>query len=88
MSRWQRTEDFDEALMELDRFFQEKDPVHKALQRIVRRLEKAGIPYAVMGGMAVFFQGHRRATNDVDVLLTAKGFEEFRKRFVPRSKGR
>ena len=66
-------------------FFREKDPVHKALQRIVKRLEKAGIPYAVMGGMAVFFQGHRRATNDVDLLLTPEGFEAFRKQFVPKN---
>jgi len=84
MALRQRSPDFDEALKELDLFFQEKDPVHKTLQRIVKRLEKAGIAYAVMGGMAVFAQGHRRATNDVDLLLTEDGFKEFLKRFVPK----
>jgi hypothetical protein len=75
---------FWEGLKELDRFFHERDEVHKTMRRAVRRLEKAGISYAIVGGMAVFAQGHRRATNDVDILLTSEGFEEFKKRFVPK----
>lgn len=66
-------------------FFQGKDPVHQTMRRLAKRLARAGIPYVVVGGMAVFAQGHRRATNDVDVLLTAKGLEDFRHRFVPRN---
>jgi hypothetical protein len=85
MSLWKVTSSFNEGLKELDMFFQQKDPVHKTMRRLVKRLEKAGITYAVMGGMAVFAQGHRRATNDVDVLLTAAGFEEFCRRFVPKN---
>jgi hypothetical protein len=54
------------------------------MRRLTKRLEKARIPYAVIGGMAVFAQGHRRATNDVDVLLTEAGLEEFLRRFVPK----
>jgi len=80
----QRPFDVDKALKELDMFFQENDPVHKTLRRLVKKLEKANIPYAVVGGMAVFFQGHRRATNDVDILITREGFEVFRQRFVPK----
>jgi hypothetical protein len=34
--------------------------------------------------MAVFAHKHRRATDDVDILLTREGFEEFRRFFVPR----
>ena len=75
---------FWEKLKELDMFFQKKDPVHKTMRKAVKRLEKAGIPYAVVGGMAVFFQGHRCATNDLDLLLTAEGFAEFCRRFVPK----
>ncbi len=75
---------FDERLKELDRFFEKKDRVHETMRRLVKRLEKAGIAYAVVGGMAVFAQGYRRTTNDLDVLLTAEGFEEFRERFVPK----
>lgn len=84
LSTRQSSLNFDERLKELDQFFQEKDPVHQALRRIVKRLEKAGISYAIMGGMAVFAHGHHRATNDVDLLLTEQGFEEFRQRFVPK----
>jgi hypothetical protein len=74
---------FREQLKELDMFYQKKDPVHKTMQRLVKRLKKAGIPHVVVGGMAVFAQGYRRATNDVDVLLTQEGFEKFCDKFVP-----
>ncbi len=72
-------------LKELDMFFQGKDPVHKTMRRIVKRLEKAKIPYVIVGGMAVFAHEHRRATNDVDVLLTQQGFDEFCRRYVPKN---
>lgn len=65
-------------------FFQGRDQVHKTMRRLVKRLEKAGIPYAVMGGMAVNAHKYQRTTGDLDVLLTAEGFEEFKKRFVPK----
>jgi hypothetical protein len=80
-----RAGSFWEKLKELDMFFRGKDPVHKTMRRLAKRLEKAKIPYAVVGGMAVFARGHRRATNDVDVLLTQDGLDEFRKRFVPKN---
>lgn len=72
-------------LKELDLFYQGKDQVHKTMRRLVKRLEKANIPYALVGGMAVFFHEHRRATNDVDVLLSKEGFDEFRKRVVGKN---
>lgn len=75
---------FMRKLKELDMFFQGKDPVHQTMRRVVRRLEKARIPYVVVGGMAVFFQKYRRATNDVDILLTPEAFAEFRRLFVPK----
>ena len=64
-------------------FHRGKDPAHLSLRRVVGKLQKAGFPYAIMGGMAVDVHGHRRFTKDVDILLTARGFEEFRRRFVP-----
>jgi hypothetical protein len=66
-------------------FFQGRDPVHKTMRRAVKRLEKANIPYAVVGGLAVFAHNYRRATNDVDILLTPEGFAEFCRRFVPKN---
>lgn len=65
-------------------FFQKNDPVHKTMRRIIKNLEKANIPYALLGGMAVNLHGYRRTTNDVDILLTAEGLAEFQKRFVPK----
>ena len=55
------------------------------MNRLVEKLEKAKIPYAVVGAMAVNAHRHRRTTDDVDILLTANGLAEFRKRFVPKT---
>ncbi len=65
-------------LREIDMFFRKNDPVHQTLRRLVKRLEKAGIPYAVMGAMAVNMHGARRTTDDVDILLTQDGLDRFR----------
>src|SRR5262249_17886134 len=83
----QRPPDFWERLKQLDRFFEGRDEVHQTMRRLVRRLAKANIAYAVVGGMAVFAQGYRRATNDVDILLTREGFAEFQRLFVPKHYG-
>jgi hypothetical protein len=77
-SFWQR-------LKEIDMFFEGRSREHKTMRRLVENLEKAKIPYAIMGAMAVNAHHHERTTNDVDILLTPKGFEAFRRRFVPRS---
>jgi hypothetical protein len=69
-------------LIEIDMFFQGKDPVHQTMRRLARRLEKAGIPYAIVGGMAVNAHRYQRTTGDVDVLLTPQGFADFRERFA------
>lgn len=69
---------------EIDMFFQEKGPVHQTMRRLVRRLERAGIVHAVVGGMAVYAHGYERTTNDVDILLTPAGFAEFKRKFVPK----
>jgi hypothetical protein len=61
-----------------------RDPATLAMRRLVKRLEKARIPHAVVGGMAVYAHGHERLTADVDVLVTAEGLAAFRERFVPR----
>lgn len=69
-------------LEEIDRFFEKRDKVHQMMRRLARRLEKANVPYAIMGGMAVNAHGGRRTTDDVDVLLTPEGFELFRQTCV------
>jgi hypothetical protein len=74
-----------ERLKEIWMFFQGRDEVHRSMRRLAKRLERAGIPYALMGGMAVNAHRYRRTTGDVDVLLTADGFADFKKRFVPKN---
>jgi hypothetical protein len=58
------------ALSEGSRHFEEDSAVFKALYSITHRLKSLGIPYAVVGGMALFRHGLRRFTEDVDILVT------------------
>ncbi len=61
-----------------DRFFMGDASVQKALQKLVRTLDAQGIPYAIIGAMALNEFGYQRATVDVDVLLTADGLAAFK----------
>src|SRR5438105_9642120 len=63
----------DWALREASMHFEEKSAVHETMRRIARRLDELRIPYAVVGGMALFLHGFRRFTEDVDILVTAEG---------------
>lgn len=65
-----------------ERFFMGTGEVHAALAKLVRCLEEAGIPYAIAGAMALNEHGYRRVTVDVDVLLTAEGLAELKRRHV------
>src|ERR1700676_3108183 len=73
---------FANRLNEIGMFFRKRSPQHQAMRRLARRLNKAGIPYAIMGAMAVNAHGAERTTKDVDVLLTPEGLERFRQEFV------
>jgi hypothetical protein len=68
--------DVDWALREGSMHFEKESAVHKTLTRIARRLGELGIPYAVAGGMAMFFHGYRRFTEDVDILVTPADLKE------------
>jgi hypothetical protein len=61
------------ALDEGSMHFEERNAVHDTLRRLTRRLNDLGIPYAVVGGMAMFAHGFRRFTEDVDLLVTREG---------------
>src|SRR5262245_15905938 len=76
---------FRDRLKEISMFFQGKDEVHKTMRRLTKRLERVGIPYAILGGMALNAHHYRRTTGDVDVLLTRKGFDEFRRLHVTKN---
>lgn len=73
---------FRERLKEIDLFFEKRDKVHQTMRRLAKRFQKAGIPYAIVGAMAVNAHGARRTTDDVDFLLTEEGLNRFREGFV------
>jgi hypothetical protein len=72
--------DWGRALSEGSRFFEEKSAVQDSLRKITKRLGDLGIPYAVVGGMALFKHGFRRFTDDVDLLVTPEGLKEIHDR--------
>ena len=58
------------ALNQGSRHFEEDSAVSHALRNVAQRLKALDIPYAVVGGMALFRYGLRRFTEDVDLLVT------------------
>lgn len=58
------------------RYFEGTSAVQKALRKIARRLGELNIPYAVVGGMALFCHGFRRFTEDVDILVTGSALQD------------
>lgn len=58
------------ALREGSMHFEKESAVYDSLERIAKRLDESGIPYALVGGMAMFLHGYRRFTEDVDILVT------------------
>lgn len=73
-SRW--------ALSEGSLFFQDGGAVQQSLKRIASRLEALGIPYAIVGGMALFQHGFRRFTEDVDLLVTSAGWDLIQRNLI------
>lgn len=61
------------ALREGSMHFDEKSAVFDALRKIVHRLKELQVPFAVVGGMALYQHKLRRFTEDVDILVTPDG---------------
>ncbi len=57
-------------MAEATKYFGEGGSVHETVARISRRLDELGIPFVVVGGIAMFHHGFRRFTEDVDLLVT------------------
>ncbi|OAI54209.1 hypothetical protein AYO47_03320 [Planctomyces sp. SCGC AG-212-M04] len=66
-------------MLEGSRHFDEKSAVFDALRNITKRLEEFGIPYGIVGGMAMFRHGFRRYTEDVDLLVTRESLDRIHK---------
>ena len=58
--------------------------VQQALRDLVGTLESLGVPYAVVGALALGEFGYRRATVDVDVLLTPDGLATLKREVLGR----
>jgi hypothetical protein len=68
----------------VSRFFMGEANVQAALRDLVATLESLSIPYAVVGALALGEFGYRRATVDVDVLLTAEGLAALKRERLGR----
>lgn len=62
----------------------------RAAAQIVRFLEKEGVPYFIMGGLALQHWGEPRFTRDVDItlLVTSKDLETFVDKILSRFQAR
>jgi hypothetical protein len=75
---------FNAILEEAGEFFMQRGRIHQSLLDLTRRLDQAGIPYAVIGAIALSYHGLTRMTLDVDILLTPDGLAEFKARYLGR----
>lgn len=66
------------------RFFRGVGLMNDALTRLVNDLERQGIPYAVIGAVALNQHGYKRFTEDIDLLMTPEGLARFRQTLLGR----
>ena len=69
------------ARQQIDSFFMRGGPVYKTLDDLAHKLDEAGIPYALIGALALGEHGLYRMTVDVDLLVAKEGLAEFRTRY-------
>ncbi len=79
-------------LSQLRRDFVHSKNLETVLKSISKRLAAEGIPFAIVGGLAVRHHGYVRFTEDIDLLTTPEGLELIHERlvgrgFVPRARG-
>jgi len=67
-----------------EKFFMGTADVQRAMHKLVAALDELGIPYAIVGGMALNEYGYRRVTVDVDVLLTRESLQQFKDHWLGR----
>ena len=63
-------------------FFEGESAVNRTLYRIAKRLDEIEVPYAIVGGMALFYHGVRRFTEDVAILVDRAGLEVIHERLM------
>lgn len=74
----------DVMLREASAYFAGSGVLHVTLHRLAQRLAAEGIAYALIGGLAMAEHGYVRLTEDIDLVLTVNGLEQFHHRLVGR----
>ena len=80
----EREAQFWAGVEEARKFFMGGADVQHALIKIAETLDRLGIPYAVIGAMALNEWGYRRVTVDVDVLLSPDGLRRLKEAVLGR----
>jgi hypothetical protein len=65
------------AAKEAEMFFEKRDKVHRALRRLVERMQKVGLDYCIVGGLALTSYVRR---DFVECLDEFRREEEYEKR--------
>jgi hypothetical protein len=66
------------------RFFMDQADAQKALYKLAAILEAEGLPYAIIGALALNEYGHRRVTVDVDLVMREEDLRTFKERWLGR----
>jgi len=70
---------FIEGMAYCERFFMGQAEAQRALFKLTALLEADGLPYAIIGGLALNEYGYRRATVDVDLVMREQDLQEFKR---------
>lgn len=63
-------------------FFRGTGMLNEAIVKLSKDLDREGIDYVAIGAIALNRHGYRRFTEDIDLLLTREGLEQFQERLV------
>src|SRR5579864_7827896 len=74
----------DAGIEEAERYFMGEARVQRARDKLAHLLQEDGIPYALIGALALNAYGYERTTVDIDLLLTSEGLEEFKQKHLGR----
>lgn len=84
---WRSPEDSERISRSVDdcwRFFVGDSDAQKAVRKIVSILESEGLPYAVIGALALNEYGYKRVTVDVDLVMREEDLQTFKRRWLGR----
>ncbi|HEX7478759.1 MAG TPA: nucleotidyl transferase AbiEii/AbiGii toxin family protein [Polyangiales bacterium] len=69
-------------MSESDRFFSGESGLQDTLRNLNAKFDELGIPYVVVGGMALTAYGYARMTEDIDVLVTKPDLKKIHSKLV------